>query len=423
MAKLRDVVITGVGVVSPIGIGFDNFARSLAMPRGGVGAIQSFDASELPVRIAAEVRDFEPKDFVRPRKSLKVMSRDIQLGFAAAAMAREHAGISDDGSIDPDRTGVILGGDMMYCDIEEIAAAFRACARDGRMEFARWGQYALGELNPLWLLKYLPNMPACHVAIASDYRGPNNTIVNGDVSSLLAINEAASVIERGLADVMLSGGASARIHPSVFAFRGDNWASRRNEEPASACRPFDISREGLVHGEGAAIFVLEASEHAEKRRAKQFGRLLGFGSAFANRPQDMISFRSAVKRSIEIALKKAKLTPSDVGHVNANGLGTRPHDEMEAAAIAETLGSVPVTAPKSYFGNAEGASGAMELAASLLAIKESTIPVTLNHEKTDPRCPIQVVHGRAVPLAKATAIVLNQDIHGQAVALVMGMDR
>ena len=215
-------------------------------------------ASDLPVPFGGEVADFDPKQYVRPRKSLKVMNRDIQLAFVAADLACADGGIRER-RIDPERLGVLFGADMMACDLEELTNAYRACMVDGRFDFSRWGPAAMAEIFPLWMLKYLPNMPACHVGIAQDARGPNNTIVSGEVSSLAAVAEAVGVLERGQADVMIVGGSSSRIHPTVWACSRDLPLSRRSDDPAAACRPFDARRDGMVYGEGAAAFLLETA--------------------------------------------------------------------------------------------------------------------------------------------------------------------
>ncbi len=262
----REVVITGVGVVSPIGIGKNAFLESLRAGRSGVGPITLFDASGFPVRIGAEVRDFDPKAYVRPRKSLKVMAREIQFGFAAADLALADAAI-ESSRLEPDRFGVVFGAEMIYCDLSELEAAYRACMPAGTFESGRWAEAAMSEIFPLWLLKNLPNMVACHVAIAHDARGPNNTIGHSDVGSLVAIHEAVRVIARDKADIMIAGGVGARIQPTVMSYRGDVDLSHRNEDPEHASRPFDAKRDGLVNGEGAAAFILESRQHAQRRSA------------------------------------------------------------------------------------------------------------------------------------------------------------
>ena len=174
-----------------------------------------FDDPSLPTPIGGMVTDFDPKQYVRPRKSLKVMNRDIQLGFAVADLACIDAGLRETPP-DPERLGVMLGADMLPCELDELTGVFRRCIIDGRFDFGRWGSAFSADLFPLWLLKYLPNMPACHVAIGQDARGPNNTVTLGEVSALSAISEAARVLRRGQADTIIAGGVSSRIHPMLW---------------------------------------------------------------------------------------------------------------------------------------------------------------------------------------------------------------
>ena len=413
----REVVITGLGVVSPIGIGREPFWQSLVEQRSGIGEISSFDSSTLPMRFAAEIKDFDAKQYVRPRKSLKVMSRDIQIGFAAADLAFTDAGLTPQ-AVAPERMGVVYGADMMYCDLDEVADAYRSCRVDEKFDFNRWGSQALGNMYPLWMLKYLPNMPACHIAIALDARGPNNSITLSEASSLLAIAEAMRVIERGSADVMIAGGASSRVHPTSYVFRGAEHLSRSTAEPTKILKPFDAGRSGSLNGEGAAAMILERRDHAEARGATILGRLIGYGSTFE--PRTAEGFRgTAVRAAMRVALNDAGLTPEQIGHVNANGVSTMVMDRLEAGAIRDVLGDVPVTAPKSYFGNLGAGTGAVESIVSVLALKEGRIPVTLNYATPDPECPVRVIHDEALAVKQPTALMLNIANTGQAVAVVL----
>ena len=223
---------------------------------------------------------------------------------------------------DPERFGVVYGADMVHIQPEELINAFRHSIAEGRFQFSRWDERALREMYPLWMLRYLPNMPACHVAIAQDARGPNNTIVLSEASSLLAIAEGAAVIARGQTDVMIVGGTGSRVHPMSWAFR-DNWLhSRRYDHPAEISRPFDVRRDGMVYGEGAAALILESRSFAEARGAKILGHIAGFANVFEactpGEPFGGHAIRSAIRQS----LNNAGIEPRDVGHVNAHGLST-----------------------------------------------------------------------------------------------------
>jgi 3-oxoacyl-[acyl-carrier-protein] synthase II len=420
-ADSRSVVITGLGVVSPIGIGREAFLASLWEGKSGVRPIP-FDTHPLSIHIGGDVRDFDAKQYVRPRKSLKVMSREIQFAFTAADLAMADAGLGPEGggagACDPDRLGVVFGSDMIYCELDEVVEAYRQCMPNGHFDFSRWGHHAMPQLYPLWLLKYLPNMPACHVAIANDARGPCNAPTLAEASSLAAVLEGFRLIQRGAADCVIVGGTGCRLHPTCLTFRTNQWYSSWKGPPEEASRPFDAARAGQVPGEGAAAFILEAEDHARARGAKPLARLLGAASRMEAVHNERPPKGLAIKASIAAALADAKLTPADVGHVNAHGFGTMPHDRAEAAAVRETLGDVPVTAPKSYFGNLGAGSGAVELAASVLSFARGEVPATLNYQYIDPECPVRVVTKRET-MRSPVALALSQATMGQALAVVV----
>lgn len=417
MLLARDVVITGLGVVSPIGIGRNAVWNSLCAAQSGVGRLTYFAAPEGWLPFAAEVADFDPKEYVKPRKSLKVMSRDIQFGVTAADLAKSDAGLTDT-SVDPERFGVVFGADLMHCNLEDVETAFRACIVDGQFDFNRWGAQAMADIFPLWMLKYLPNMPACHIAIAHDARGPNNSHSLGEASSLISLSEAFRVIERGHADVMIAGGASSRVHPTLWVRNSLLPVSNRNGDPTKISRPFDADRDGFVNGEGAAAFVLESREHAVARGAKIKARILGYGNSFERRDAGRPPQGSATRRAIAGALKMGGFTAQDIGHVNAHGLSTVADDRAEAKAIRAELGDVPVTAPKSFFGNIGAGTGAVEMAVSLLAFEHDQTPPTLNYEREDPDCPVNVIRQPLIG-ARRTALLLNQSAMGQSAALLI----
>jgi 3-oxoacyl-[acyl-carrier-protein] synthase II len=274
-------------------------------------------------------------------------------------------------------------------------------------------------MYPLWMLMYLPNMTACHVGIAHDARGPNNTICQGEVSGPLAMIEAASVIRRGHADVMITGGSSSRIGVAPALYRGMTHLSRRIDTPTEACRPFDATRDGTVNGEGAAAFVFESEEHARARGAKILARLRGWGHNYARTDGAWEVHQQAIERSMQQALESAALGAETVGHVNAHASGQVSFDAVEAQAIRQVLGDVPVTAPKSYFGDVGASCGAVEMVASVLALQHQEIPVTLNYSQPDDNCPVNVVHGQPRSADHPTALVLSQAVTGQTVALAL----
>lgn len=408
-----EVVITGMGVASPVGIDVAPFWDGLLARRSGVSVRGDFSSVDHPFRIAAEVRDFDAKNWVQPRKSLKVMCRPIQLGFAASAMAMKHAGIA--GNVDPDRLSTVFGTEAFYADPHEVASVFRKCIVNRCYDHDRWGQYAMGEIEPLWMLKYLPNMVASHLSIAFDARGPSNTICQADASSLLAIIEAADLIRRGAADAAIAGGTGSLMATTGMIYRGLHRLSHRINEPERASRPFDKFRDGMVVGEGAASFVLERASFAEARGAKPIARICSFTRGFA-KPENM---GDAIADSIRTSMERAGLTPQGIGHFNAHGFSTVEDDIREATGIRAALGDVPVIAPKSSLGNLGPGAGAIELAASVLACQHGVLPPAINVDELDERCPINLVTQDGVRCAARTAIKLSYTEAGQLATLVI----
>lgn len=415
---MQEVVVTGLGIVCPIGVGADAVWRSVESRRSGVRTVPEFAAAGVRIPIGGDVADFDPKEYVKPRKSLKVMAREIQLGFTAAEMAWAHARL-DDATLDRDRLGVTCGSNMFCPELPELAPGCHACDSGGGVfDFTRWGDAGLREVFPLWLLKYLPNMAPAHVSIVHDARGPSNSIVAGDVSGLLALIEATDVVSRGQADVMLAGGASSTIAMMDLMWHGGARLSPRVDEPERACRPFDADRDGMVGAEGAAMFVLESRAHAEARGVKPLARIAGYARRHEPLVGAALPTGQSIRQAIEAALAMAGAQPADIGHVNAHGLSTELDDRIEAAAIRAALGDVPVTAPKSFFGNIGAAGGAVELAVSLLGLEHGLVPPTLNYDTPDPKCPVNVVT-ETIPAARPTVLALNHRTTGQAVAMLV----
>ncbi|MGA2254827.1 MAG: beta-ketoacyl synthase N-terminal-like domain-containing protein [Thermoguttaceae bacterium] len=415
-----EVVITGVGVVSSIGIGREAFWEALLAGHCGIGPATQTNLSGMPPQLVGEVRNFDARTFVANRKSLKVMSRDAQLGVAASTLACRDAGIRA-GMIDPERFGVVLGADQICSPIQESEATYLACIADGRFDFQLWGTKGMAASFPLGFLRVLPNMVASHVSIAQDARGPNNTIHEGEISSLLAVSEAASVIQRGMADVMLAGGASSQMQPLDFVRRmAMGNLSPRQEDPASVVRPFDARRDGYVWSEGAAVVVLESRKHAELRAAKILARLKGCAATFESVNSQGKLTGSGLRRAIAMALDRAAVKPDELGHVKAHGLSTVRDDALEAAVLHDSLPQTPVTALKAYFGNAAAAGAAIELAASIIALNKGCVPAVLNYEHSDPACPVRVIRDRPLVSSLTNALCLTWMPFGQAAAVVVG---
>ena len=415
---LNDVLITGLGVVSPIGLNRQAIWQAIDSKTSGVESWPEMAEARWMAPYCGAVRNFDGKAFVKPRKSLKIMCPEMQFAAAAAELAWEDAGL-DDHHVDPQRSGIVAGAaGEQFCHLEELQASYLAWLREEPFNIHCWPKSAIDELFPLWMLKYLPNLNACHVGIRRDFRGPTNTISIGDPSSLQAVAEAAHVIHRGSADLMLAGGSSSYLSATLTAFHAGARLAVSDRPPAEICRPFDRDHMGMVYGEGAAFFILENRAHATRRGANAIGRVVAAASRCEPSAFNCDYSGKSTAQAVRAVLHQADVEPHQVGHVNAHGNSTIEDDPAEAQAIQNTLGDVPVTAPKSFFGNLSQASGAVELAVSLIALERGVIPPTLNYENPDPACPVNVVTD-VQPTKNRTFLALNHSPNGQAMALLV----
>jgi 3-oxoacyl-[acyl-carrier-protein] synthase II len=419
----RRAVLTGIGILSPLGVDPAAVWESLRAGQSGIGPVRAFDASALPTRIAGELPGFDARKYVDKKqgKSLKVMARSIQLAVAAAQAALDDGRVNKE-QLDPTRFGVECGAGLIATELEELGMAAQLSAETpvNHVDLARWGEQGLAVMPPLWMLKYLPNMLACHVSILHNAQGPNNTITESDVASLLALGEAYRIIARDQADFFLVGGADSKINPlSMVRQALFQPLSKRNEEPAKASRPFDRRRDGFVIGEGGAMFVLEDREHARRRGARIYGEVVGFGAAF-----DKDRSGAGLARAIRAALNEAGIEPRDLDHVNAHGLSSIEGDAWEARALHTVFGEdgPPVFAPKSYMGNLGAGAGTAELAMSLLALEHGQLPPTLNYEEPDPACPVSVAAGGLRPVTQPHVLKVGFTDLGQCAAVVVRKD-
>jgi 3-oxoacyl-[acyl-carrier-protein] synthase II len=415
----RRTVLTGFGVISPIGSNPDTFWQSLLAGTPGVHTITHFNPQHLPSQMAGEVRGFSAKSLIEKsyRRTLNAMARTVEFGVIGSQLAMQDAGLAK-GSVKPERIGVEFASVMGATELDDLGpASVRSVLPDQTgPDLSVWGRDGLNLVPPLWMLKYLPNMPACHATILYDIQGPSNTQIPGNTAGAVALAEALRIIRRGAADVMLVGGSEAKIHPlSLSRFSLFAPLSKRNHDPEGAIRPFDRDREGTAPGEGAATFTLESLDHALARKAKIYGEVLSVASGV-----DRGLSGPGLARVIRNALTAAGVQPSEVDHVNAHGLGTIAGDAFEARAIAEVFGkSVPVFAPLAQFGNFGAASSLVELAGSVLALKNGQLPGTLNHANPDPACPIAVHTGAPRPVTKPYAVKLSYTDLGQSSAIVI----
>lgn len=428
----RRIVITGLGVVSPLGCSADAVRNRLEQGLSGIGSMEMLPARHLPTKVAAEARDFrgEIADFGplektlsrNIKKNLKVMCREIEMGVAAAQLALTDGGFVPEGH-DPDRFGVVFGCDYLLTQPEEFLEGIRRCQDEaGKFDFGRWADQGLPKVEPLWLLKYLPNMPASHVAIFNDLRGPNNSLTLREAGSNMAIGEAVTTLQRGWADRMLAGATGTRLHllRTLHVLLQEQVAPGDPDDPAASCRPFDRDRSGSVVGEGAGVLMLETEATALARGARIRGEIVGHASSTVVDRRGAADYRAAFRNVMRMALQSAGLGPNDIGHVNAHGLGTTRCDRDEAAAIRDVFGDrpIPVVAPKSYHGNLGAGSGIVEAIGSLLALEQGRLFRTLNYRTPDPECPIAVVSTDGVDPGDSF-ISLNVTPQGQAAAIIV----
>jgi 3-oxoacyl-[acyl-carrier-protein] synthase II len=424
---MRRVVVTGIGVVAPNGTGKKAFWSSCVNGRSGIGPIRAFDASEHPVRIAAEIDRFDVKPYLKngQHKSLMVMSGALHLGVGAECRAIDDSDLALD-RVDPERVGVVMGTGIVPVDLQELAPLLEeAIDHRGRLDPALMGRNGGTALVPLWILKHLPNMVAAHISLAFNAQGPNSTITTACAAGTQAIGEAARLIQRDDADIVLAGGADSRIDPLLFLAYTALGALSRAERPApEVSRPFDAERDGFVLGEGAAVLVLEEFEQARRRRAAIYAEILGSATSFdaysVTKPDPLA--RGAV-RAIESALKDARIDRHDIDYINAHGTSTRLNDVMETTAVKHVYGEaardLPLSSIKSMVGHLIGAAGAVEAAALALTLQQGILPPTINQTRADPECDLDYVPNSAREIPVRTAMSTSFGFGGQNAALVM----
>jgi len=427
----RRIVITGIGLVSPLGNSAATLWDNLTHRRSGVGQLTSVPPGGVPIHFAAEARGFqgrieefgplEKEQTKAIRKGLKVMCRECQMGVAAAQLAMSDAGLAV-GRTDPIRTGIAFASDYMISMPEEFTAGIAKCVDgSGRFNFSRWPTEGMPKMSPLWLLKYLPNMPASHLAIYNDLRGPNNSLTVREAGANMAVAEAFQCILRGSADVMIVGATGTRTHPlQVIRALQHEQLALGDCEPGRVLRPFDARRSGMVLGEGAGGMILEELNEAQARGAKIYGEVLAGASSAAAGRNLVAHRRQAMTNVLRGVLANARMSPDDVGHIHAHGLSTQSCDAEEAQAIRTVFGArdVPVVAAKSYFGNLGAGSGLVETAASLMAFQHDRLFPVANYESADPECPIAVVTDDQTPPGD-TFINLSVTPLGQASAILI----
>jgi 3-oxoacyl-[acyl-carrier-protein] synthase II len=412
-AEEQRVVIIGMATVSPLGLNVQDTWQAMVEGRSGVGYITLFDASQYPVRIAAEVKGFDPSTYVSPKEARR-MARSSQMAIVTAIQALEDAGLSFpfEGEM-AERVGALLG--VSIGGFDEVEKALYTVWHDG-----------FHKVSPFSLAAALPNVPAFHICLRFNAQGYTGTISTACSAGTQAIGEATEIIRRGTADIMIAGGVEAMILVSTFAgFDAMRALSHRNDDPAGACRPFDAERDGLVIGEGCCIFVLERLTHALDRGSKIYAEILGQASSSdtyhvaAPDPEG-----NGAIRAMRWALQDAGLTTDDIDYINAHATATPRGDASETTAIKRLFGEraykIPVSATKSMIGHVFGAGGPIESLACVQTINTGIIHPTINYRTPDPECDLDVVPNKARQIDVQVVLKNSFGFGGQNTCLVIG---
>ncbi|MDR0454624.1 MAG: beta-ketoacyl-ACP synthase II [Deferribacteraceae bacterium] len=383
----KRIVITGMGVVSPLGIGLDKNWESLAAGKSGISGITRFDTENFPITIAGEARDFKSEDFV-DKKEARRFDPFVILSIAAAEMAMQCAGLTSY-KFDGERAGVIIGSGIG--GFESICANHEAFLNGGYKR-----------ISPFFIPGSIINMASGIVSIRYKLLGPNSSVVTACATGSHAIGDAAKLIERGDADIMLAGGSESCIYPTAIgAFANMRALTRRNDAPEKASRPFDKDRDGFVMGEGAGVLVIESYDHAVKRNANILAEVVGYGltsDAFHITAPDETG--QGARRCMEMAVRDAGINLTDIDYINAHGTSTELNDALETKSIKELFGDharkIHISSTKSMTGHMLGAAGAVEAIFTALALQNGVIPPTINLDTPDPACDLNYTPNKAV---------------------------
>jgi 3-oxoacyl-[acyl-carrier-protein] synthase II len=410
----RRVVVTGLGAVTPLGIGVEPTWEGMRTGRSGITNVTLFDASAFSSQVAGEVKAFDPTDWIEPRE-VRHTDRFVQFAIAAAKMAVDHAHLDFD-AIDRDRAGVLIGSGIGGTWTWE--AAHRTLLEKGP-----------GRVSPFFIPMMIMDIAAGRVAMLFGARGPNSAVATACATSAHAIGDAAEIIRRGAAEIMIAGGAEAAVSPlALGGFCAMRALSRRNDDPPAASRPFDRDRDGFVMAEGSGIVILEDLEHARRRGAPVHGEIIGYGmSADAYHITQPCPDGDGMARSMDAALHHAGLSADEIDHVNAHGTATPSGDPAETRALRRVFGEraphVPCSSTKSVTGHLLGAAGAVELIACLCTIRDHVVPPTVNLDNPDPECDLDYVphHARELPVRIAMTNSFGFGGHN-ATLIVRGCD-
>lgn len=378
----KRVVVTGMGAITPVGNSVGDFWESCLQGKSGIGPLTRFEPTGYPVRIAGEVKGFDPREYM-DRREARRMAPFSQFAIAATRQALDQAELDLDG-VDRDRVGVLIGNGIG--GIRETEEAVRGMERTGD-----W------RIDPFFFPKMLPNMAAAHIALFYGARGYNNTVITACAAGTQAIGDSLDLVRSGRADVVITGGSEAGLSEvGLCGFAVIRALSQRNDEPEKASRPFDAERDGFVASEGAGIVVLEDLDHARRRHAPILAELSGYGAC--NDAFHVVAPSEdgdGAMRAMKLALDDAGVSPSEVDYINAHGTSTKLNDASETLAIKRIFGEdayrIPVSATKSMVGHSFGAAGAIECVASIQSIATGTIHPTANYTHPDPECDLDYV--------------------------------
>ena len=421
----RRVVVTGMGMVTPLGADLETVWRRLLAGESGIGYTTLFDASNFPTKISAEVRDWDLSDVGEDPQQWNNQGRHTHFAIGAAHKAVRDSGI-DDAKVDPTRFGIYTGSGEGQQDFDRFTKMMIAGLAGGdTLDIGKFTKTGLETLNPVVELEQEPNMPAGHLASLFGAEGPNINCLTACAASSQAIGEAVEIIRRGEADVMLSGGTHTMIHPfGVTGFNLLTALSTHNDEPTKASRPFDRDRDGFVLGEGAGMVVLEELQRAKARGAKIHGEMCGYGStADAFRITDTHPEGRGGISCIKMALQDAGAGIEQVDYINAHGTSTSVNDRVETLAIKQVFGDraykIPVSSTKSMMGHLIAAAGATEVIICLLAIRDGVVPPTTNYENRDPACDLDYVPNTCREVPCKTVLTDSFGFGGQNIALLI----
>ena len=424
----RRVVITGMGWGTLLGHDLEGVWKRLLAGESGIAPTTIFDARTFPTQFAAEVKGFDLQRFLGPHyEPHKLCSRNAGFALAAAEMAWRDAGLNGAPTHNPEMVGVYLGGGEGPIDFDNFVAAAIAGwdPEKHELDSVRWAQVAAERLTAVKEFEQDPNCAAGHIACRFNAQGPNVNTLTACAASTQALGEAASLIRRGDADVMISGGAHSMIHPlGVTGFNRLTALSTRNDTCATASRPFDRTRDGFVLGEGAGILILEELESAKRRGARILAEIIGYGStADAFRVTDMHEDGRGGAAAMRGALADARVQPQEIDYISAHGTGTEENDKIETLAIKTVFGDyarkVPISSVKSMFGHLIAGAGAVELITCVLAIRDGIVPPTTNYNEPDPNCDLDYVPNKSRKAAVRTCLSNSFGFGGQNDTLIV----